>query len=394
MAAGGPALQAVAAAVATACGVPQPRQPSGAVDWSSFVQTVDRHRVAPLVQRSGWLEEAGAPADVSAAVRERARGEALRCLRLLELQRDTLEALAAAGVDAVVLKGTALASEAYGDATVRPLGDLDVLVDPASVPRAVRALHSIGLEWIGWRAPDDPDREAVGPDALERLTKLPLLSDVTLERAGLRLELHWKLFPNRRLVPVDPGWLKAPRRIEVHGTVVPTLPLAAHWLYLMAHGSRHLWAQMKWLADVPALALRRPELVRTGALQALEPGHRRALATGLRVAEATFGDFLARETRAWAADVAGARVLVRRSLAALEADYDPHKQLTPLAMSGLVLDRLALRADARYRLEELRVLLLSAARAQTIEDPGLFELAAGPLRWTRRAARRLAKRNA
>ena len=392
MAAGGPALQAVAAAVATACGVPQPRQPSGAVDWSSFVQTVDRHRVAPLVQRSGWLEEAGAPADVSAAVRERARGEALRCLRLLELQRDTLEALAAAGVDAVVLKGTALSIEAYDDPTARAPGDLDVLVDPASIPRAVDALRSVGLEWYGWRTPADWDRERLGPEEVERLTNLPALPDVTLQRAGLQVELHWRLFPNPYLMPVDPRWLKAPRRIEIDGTVLPTLPLAAHWLYVLAHGSRHRWSQMKWLADVPALALRRTELLRSGALQAVDAGHRRLLATGLLVAEGTLGGFLTREVRAWASNVAGTRMLVRRSLAAVQADHDPHERVGPLAMPGLVLERLALRADARYRLNELRLLLLTAGRAQAIEDPGLAELVAGPVRWSRRAVRRLARR--
>ena len=85
-------------------------------------------------------------------------------------------------------------------------------------------------------------------------------------------------------------------------------------------------------------------------------------------------------------------MLVRRSLAAVQADHDPHERVGPLAMPGLVLERLALRADARYRLNELRLLLLTAGRAQAIEDPGLAELVAGPVRWSRRAARRLARR--
>jgi hypothetical protein len=46
-----------------------------------------------------------------------------------------------------------------------------------------------------------------------------------------------------------------------------------------------------------------------------------------------------------------------------------------------------MRRDARYRLEELRLLALKAGRAQGIEDPGLLDLLAGPWRWARRMRR-------
>jgi len=47
--------------------------------------------------------------------------------------------------------------------------------------------------------------------------------------------------------------------------------------------------------------------------------------------------------------------------------------------------RLAVRPDARYRREEVRQLLLEAGRSHEVADPGFTELAAAPLRWTRRA---------
>jgi putative nucleotidyltransferase-like protein len=387
-----PALQGLSAAVATACGVAEPRQPSGAVDWSAFLRLVDRHNVAPLVERSGWLAQAGAPPDVRSAVAERARAHALESLRLLALHRDVLAVLASAGVDAVVLKGAVLAVDAYGDPSARATGDIDLLVDPESVPRAVRALRSAGLDWVGWPEPDDPDRPSVEPAAIERLSHLPMLGDVALAGPGCQVELHWRLFPNARLMPVDPGWLSAPRRMDVQGIDIPTLPLAACWLYTHVHGSDHEWALMKWLADVPALALRQPELAEHAALWSVDDGYRRSVATGLLVAEAVFGPFLTPESRAWASTVQGTRILVSRSLSSLTSDDYLPSRIPPAAVAGLVAGRLALRPDARYRLEELRLLLLSAGRAQAVEDPGLADLAAGPLHWTRRATRRLAGR--
>jgi hypothetical protein len=385
-------FQGLSAAVARACGLTEPLQPSGEIEWPEFLRLVDRHQIAPLVQRSDWLAQAGAPPEVRAQVHERARSGALRSLRLLALQRDVLGVLADAGVDAVVLKGMTVARAAHGDPTARAPRDVDILVRPDSVPRAVHSLRSAGLDWYGWRTPEDPDRPPVEPDAIERAPRLPMLRDVTLVRDGLRVEVHWRLFPNARLLPVDPDWLSRPRYMEMQGANVPALPLGAQWLYLLVHGSNHLWSLMKWLADVPALALRHPELALPDALDAAGAGHRRSLATGLLAAEATFGRFLPAESRAWATRVGGTRLLVQRSLRALRADEDRPKRVTLAAMPGEVMGRLALRRDARYRFEEVRLLLLSAGRAQGVDDPGLLEMAAGPVRWTRRTARRVARR--
>jgi hypothetical protein len=385
-----PALEGLAAAVATACGVPEPPRPSGAVDWSGFVGLLDRHRVTPLVHRSGWLAAAAAPAEVVSVVHERTRAAALRSLRLLELQREVLGALDEAGVAAVVLKGAAFGQDAHGDPAARAPGDVDVLVRPDTVTRAFHALRMAGFVWLGWPRADDHDRPEVQAVELERFARLPLRAEAELAKDGFRVELHWRLFPNPRLLPVDPGWLRRPRIVEMMGVPVPTLPLAAQWPYLLVHGSDHLWARMKWLADVPAFALRHPELARPAALAASARGNERSIATGLLTAEGVFGPFLTREARSWAAGVRGTRLLVRRSLAALADDEGPARHVTARAMAGEVMGRLALRRDARYAVEEARLLLLSAGRAQEVEDPGLAELALGPLRWVRRTARRVA----
>ena len=383
-----PALQGVCAAVAMGCGIPEPRVPSGDVDWDEFVRLVDRHQVGTLVDRGGWLGRAGAPAEARAEVRRRAKAATLRWLRLAALQRDALRALCRAGVDVVVLKGATIGLDAHGDPGARSPGDVDVLVAPESVAAAVRALREAGLDWYGWSPPVDPDRPEVGPDAVGRVPHLPMLRDVTLEQDGLQIEVHWRLFLNPRLMPVDRAWLARPRGLTFQAMDIPALPLAAQWTYVLVHGSNHLWSRMKWLADVPALALRHPRLVEPAALEAAGGGYRRSLATGLLVAEATFGRFLSAETRAWAAGVGGTGVLVRRSLNAVAGEQDLPRRVTPREVPGVVRGRLALRRDLGYRLSELRLLLLSAGRAQGVEDPGLLELAAGPLRWSRRTARR------
>jgi Uncharacterised nucleotidyltransferase len=387
----GGALQALSAAVATAAGVPEPRQPAEPIDWREFLRLVDRHHVAPQVERSGWLRSAGAPNDVAGAVHDRARKRSLWLLRMLAFHREILGLLGDAGVDVVVLKGVTLAVDGYEDPGARTPGDLDLLVDPGSVPRAVAALKDAGFDWHEW---GDPNRVPLETTPIERLPRLPVARDVALARGGIKVELHWRLFPNSRLMPVDPGWLRAPRYVEAGGVEIPSLPLDAQWLYVLVHGSVHFWSRMKWLADVPVLGLRHPELASRAFLTGLDAAYRRAVATGLILAEAAFGEFLTPDARAWAARVGGIRMHLRKCLKTFAAEHDRPTEVSARALPGLLTSRLALRRDAAYRLEELRSLLIYAARAQAVEDPSAADLARGPFRWTVRAVRRFAGRDA
>src|SRR3954454_8806448 len=128
-----PAFAALSAAVSTACGVREQRPVEGSVEWQEFLRLVDRHRVAPLVQSSAWLEQGDASPEVREAVLAIARRAGAKSLRALALARDAIAALADAGVSAVVLKGVALAAAAYGSVNARAVGDVDLLVAPDAV---------------------------------------------------------------------------------------------------------------------------------------------------------------------------------------------------------------------------------------------------------------------
>lgn len=104
------------------------------------------HGVAPLVDRqlgkssNGW--------DWPAAVREPVAREA-RMQIALDMAREreliaVLEAFAAAGVGALLLKGTPLAYSHYADSALRPRCDTDVLVAPAKQETAARVLETRG----------------------------------------------------------------------------------------------------------------------------------------------------------------------------------------------------------------------------------------------------------
>jgi hypothetical protein len=379
-----PTLRALSSAVAAGCGIERGPAPVGGVDDRELAALATRHRVAGLAYRGARV----LPSSARAALRPLAQREAVLSLHVAAVQQRVLASLHEARVDVVVLKGLPLAAQAYGDPGARAPGDVDVLVRGAQAEAAVDALLDAGFAFYGWRRPDDPDRPAPGRAAVGRLERLPMLRDVKLVRDGVLVEVHWRLFDNPRLMPVDPSWLDAPHDVAVHGAATPTLDPAVHLAYVLVHGSPHLWSQLKWVADVAALATTHPAAARPHALRAASPGNERSLATGLRVAEAAFGPFLPPETRAWAQAVPGTGLIVRRALGALKAPDDRPKVVTPRTLVAEAATRLMLRTDAPYRRDELRLLLLAAGRAHHVEDPGPRELASGPARWARRAVRR------
>jgi len=155
----------------------------------------------------------------------------------LKVTVQALTALTTAGVPAVTIKGPALAVQHWGDALSRPSVDVDVLVEPADVPRARVALTGAGFapvsaipDWymLHWHY-----------DLLYRTTRAPHVG----------VELKWNVCPPYLgRVPV--------REILAEATVVecdgvPILAPQAPWQLIVcaAHAVKHCFS-LKQLLDV------------------------------------------------------------------------------------------------------------------------------------------------
>lgn len=164
------------------------RQLDRDICWELLLLLAEEEKATPVLHRR--LAEA-----VRAHATPPGAGEALEVLerlacvhrfRLLELERRLLALVGAyrsAGIHAVLLKGAALRMCVYGSLVERPMGDIDLLVEPAQVP-AARAV-ALGLGW----------NSAGGGQAQDRYRghhhAPPLEDDCGL---GLELELHTELF--------------------------------------------------------------------------------------------------------------------------------------------------------------------------------------------------------
>ncbi|HRZ75856.1 MAG TPA: nucleotidyltransferase family protein [Bacteroidales bacterium] len=146
-----------------------------------------------------------------------------------------LRLLRGAGIEVMLLKGAALGPLWYGDAGVRPMADLDVMVCPADACRALDLLKE-----AGW-TPEEPG-------AVEynlRYGRAMGLRDAE----GWELDLHWHaLFEGLRHEGVDLWRNAAP--MELQDLTVKVPEHAMMLVHVMVHGLR--WnpePPIRWIPD-------------------------------------------------------------------------------------------------------------------------------------------------
>ncbi len=234
--------------------------------WRDAVERAAHHGLWPQLARL---------AGPDGAVVDPVRRE-LQSLRARHMARRLVEvcrALESAGAPALAYKGPALAALAYGDVTLRASADLDLVVRPAHLKRARRALEAMGFRD---RQPDAPPHSAT--------YHLELSDD-----AGVPLELHWALAGwNRALdLPME-GLFARAQRVELETGSVLTFGLEDQLVLLTFHAAKHGLGTLGWLADLahlPLASVDGPDLLR----RAGAAGARRALLVTLGVVAELLG---------------------------------------------------------------------------------------------------------
>ncbi len=203
------------------------------------------HGLMPLLYRHLVVERPQAlPDETEYALRHEFKQHVISRWAMARRLRELLEVLRDGGVTAVPYKGPALAVQLFGNYAMRQYGDLDLLVRPVELTRAVALLCAHGL------AP--PYGVAAGWEGLIRRNR----HDFAMRdnRTGTLVELHWGLTYRYQGFRVDPEWLlEAPVELDFLGARIACMNPSAQVLALSVHGAKHHWERLGWLVDVAEL---------------------------------------------------------------------------------------------------------------------------------------------
>ncbi len=223
------------------------------LDWPMILSRARRHRLMPLLC---WQLQAICPESIPGQVLEQLQREfqanAQRNLLLAGELLKLLYAFKQVGVEAMPLKGPALAVSAYGNLSLRQFIDLDVVVCPSDVLRAKDALAA---------------NEYHPVDVLTPAREQSFLQSESHSYEFLRedrkvsVDVHWAISQRWYSFPLTTDTLWSdPRQIDFLGTRISSPPPELLLLILCAHGSRHYWERLIWVCDVAELIQSQPHL--------------------------------------------------------------------------------------------------------------------------------------
>jgi Uncharacterised nucleotidyltransferase len=214
------------------------------IDWRAVVAQAVQQGLAPLVHTGLPAIAPGAPDGTRAELRAAYLGAAVRTEAWVgpTLER-AIEALRGTGLEPIVLKGAALAYQAYPEPAQRTLSDIDLLLPPEQVDRASAVLLECGF----WTDDSDPH-----PDHHLR----PHYGDEGL----VGVELHHALLPEPNPYTIDLERIRARTLIKQLGRVEARVLAAPDALLFtcihLAYAHRYRWFPLRSLTDILAMATR------------------------------------------------------------------------------------------------------------------------------------------
>lgn len=219
-----------------------PQAPEG-IDWDTFRETMDKHRIYPLVIRGLRQQDPGIlkACPVLEKYRDRQGYYTMESFKRIRTLAEIAAAFDKEGIRMLSMKGPLLSMDLYGDPSMRHSRDLDLLVSEADYFGACQCLLGLGFE----------RQENVHETTYLRSRLSLLYSDdkhTEFSRDGLSVELHWRGSIWYDL-NVDQLWDRRETKLLM-GTPVHQMGAMDEWPYLISHAAVHGYMRLRWLLDL------------------------------------------------------------------------------------------------------------------------------------------------
>lgn len=213
-------------------------------DWERLLTSAYAHGVYPLVTK--YLKTIPAiPLEVKDQLKmtnlQIARQNMMMTSELIRI----MKLLESHGIRALALKGPVLSQIIHGDVTTRQYTDIDILVAPDLLYITTKILCENRYIY-------EYDVKFTKNIALLKATKDLTLTD---KKTNISVELHWRLFSGRLFRKSNSNiFFESKQSFRINNHDILTINDEVLYLYLLLHGSKHLWERLEWIVDIDRLA--------------------------------------------------------------------------------------------------------------------------------------------
>ena len=248
------------------------------VDWPALLELAEAHGVLGLAAtRLRDCIEPAVPLKIAQELRERHRAQVLLTLRLTAEMFRLIDRFAAAGLEALVIKGPVLSVRCYDDPGVRHYGDLDLIAYDENILRFTELMIGLGYEpsvpLTAIRAKKSPGEYAFHHPGTKLLVEF---------HTELTFRYHPRPLPLKNL-------FNRQARVKIDVREIPALSPEDELILICVHGAKHLWERLSYIADVAAFVSRQELDWKRVKLAADEVGAERMLCVGLQLATDVLG---------------------------------------------------------------------------------------------------------
>ena len=214
------------------------------IDWAYLIQTATRHGVMSLLYQSlSTTCPEAVPKTNLAQLRDYSHSNALHNLFLTKELLKLLNLFESHSIPAIPFKGPVLAVSAYGNLSLRQIGDLDILVRERDYHKAKELLLDQGHRMLY-----DRGHEAFA-----------LQGQLWHEEKKVSVDLHYGM-PPKHLQLNSEIFLENLQSLSCVGTRIQTFSPETHLLILCVDGQKDSWNQLRRLCDVAALISSHPQM--------------------------------------------------------------------------------------------------------------------------------------
>lgn len=194
-------------------------------DWNAIITKSAEHRVAPLLyyRLSNDIVDASIPDNVIQKLHRLYLHNSFINDQKFQKLSEFLKAFDKENIQVIILKGFAIGGLIYGNITLRPMGDIDLLVKSDDVLK----IDSI-LSELGWTNKSLQ---------LFAKSKKRLTGDIKYSNGSVFIDLHSR----SHLMPKLEPWKEVPF-VNINGTDIPMLKIDDFLLHLCLHLNEHICA--------------------------------------------------------------------------------------------------------------------------------------------------------